>query len=239
MSRGVLYIVFPGEPRTEAALRRSIDSLKRVHPELPYHVERLPEGSTLLDKSKMYDLSPYEETLFLDADTVVLERLDYGFTQAHRHGVAICVCECPYARRFEGMKNCGDVVEYNTGAIWFEKGWDSCYGGNCCSASTEHLFSDWKIEAARLDSRLTFVSDAGERTLMPENDQASFALAAADIDFNPFVLPLNWNFRPIWQHTAFGPIKIWHDYKDVPEAVLRWNAEQSKPDAVIQCGRIA
>jgi hypothetical protein len=236
MSKGVLYITWPGEARTEAALQRSIESLKKVHPELPYHVERLPEGSTLLDKPKMYDLSPFEETLFLDADTVVLERLDYGFKKARQFGIAICVCECPYARRFEGLKYRGDIVEYNTGAVWFCK---YTIGQRFDGLVTEDVFTRWKLQSAILDSRLTFMSDAGEKMLMPSNDQASFALAIDRLDFNPFVLPLNWNFRPIWQHTAFGPIKIWHDYKDVPEAVLKWNADQSKPDAVIQCGRLA
>jgi hypothetical protein len=79
MSRGALYIVWPGDPRTEDALQRSIASLNAVHPGLPYHVEVMPEGTTLLDKARMCDLSPFDETLFIDADTVVLERFDFAF----------------------------------------------------------------------------------------------------------------------------------------------------------------
>jgi hypothetical protein len=71
------------------------------------------------------------------------------------------------------------------------------------------------------------------------NDQAGFALAIQQTGFNPWVLPTNWNFRHRWQKTVFGPIKVWHDYDDVPESILRWNEQQSRPDAVIQCGRVA
>lgn len=228
MSRGVLYMTWPGEPRAEAALARSIESLKRVHPELPYHVERLPDGSTLLDKAKMYDLSPFEETLFLDADTVVLDRLDMGFRKARVHGMALCICECPYARRFEGLKHHGDIVEYNTGAIWFDK----------LSRTVADVFHRWNLQSRLLDGRLTFMLN-GVPTLMPLNDQASFALAVDRLDFvfNPFVLPMNWNFRPIWQKSWCGPIKVWHDYSDPPPAMLEWNKSQAAPGAILDFRR--
>jgi hypothetical protein len=82
MTRGVLYITWPGEGRMPAMLARSRESLAKVHPELPVHVAELPDGSTLLDKARMYDLSPFDQTLFLDADTVVMGNLDYGFEKA-------------------------------------------------------------------------------------------------------------------------------------------------------------
>ena len=71
---------------------------------------------------------------------------------------------------------------------------------------------------------------------MPVNDQAAFALAVEKSHYAPFVLPLNWNFRPVTQHSFFGPIKIWHDYGEVPEVLKLWNQEQGSPDAVIRFG---
>jgi hypothetical protein len=47
----------------------------------------------------MAAMTPFEETLFLDADTVPLGRLDFGFEQAQRFGLACCICEVPWARR--------------------------------------------------------------------------------------------------------------------------------------------
>jgi hypothetical protein len=60
---------------------------------------RSPENS-LLDKSAMFDISPFGETLYLDCDAQVMDRLDFGFSQAGRFGLACCICECPRARRY-------------------------------------------------------------------------------------------------------------------------------------------
>src|SRR5690349_19131487 len=107
MSRGVLYIVW-GQ-RAEVALQRSIASLEKIHPELSYEVVELPADTDqfkgLLEKPRIMADSPFDETPFLDADTVVLDRLDYGFAQAARFGIACCVCECPWARRYRGLSN--------------------------------------------------------------------------------------------------------------------------------------
>ena len=115
VKRGVLYVVW-GE-YDGGALERSRQSLARVHPDMPVEVIELPAGSTLLDKARMMELSPFEETLFLDADTVVLDDLSYGFEQVRRFGLACSICECPWARRYTGLS--GDMVEYNTGVLLF------------------------------------------------------------------------------------------------------------------------
>ena len=112
---GVLYLVW-GE-YDGSALERSRQSLARVHPDMPVEVTELPVGSTLLEKAQMMEFSPFEETLFLDADTVVLDDLSYGFEQMRRFGLACSICECPWARRYTGLS--GDMVEYNTGVLFF------------------------------------------------------------------------------------------------------------------------
>ena len=63
---------------------------------------------------------------------------------------------------------------------------------------------------------------------MPVNDQAGFALAVERTGFLPFVLPMNWNFRPKWHKSFFGPIKIWHDYREVPSDIEDWNRVQAR-----------
>lgn len=223
MTRGVLYIAWPNEPRMAGLLDRSTVSLKAVHPELPYHVERLEEGSSLLDKSRMADLSPFDETLFLDADTVVMGRLDYGFEKAAQHGLACCICECPWARRFSGLENRGDIVEYNTGVIFFTR-------------KSRPLFDAW-VRLRGIGSSLFYRAPEGVK-IMLENDQAGFAAAVDETGFNPFALPLNWNFRRQWQETVFGPVKIWHGYADPPPQLGPWNESQSMPGAVIECRRL-
>lgn len=195
---GVLYITWGGG---EGLLKRSTDSVKRHHPDLPIHVERLPNGSTLLDKARMVDLTPFDETLFLDADTVVLGDLSLGFDMATRHGLACCVCECPWAQRYNGWQ--GEGVEYNTGVLFWTK-------------DAKPLMRRWQEVATMIDSSMTWTHDGGKQTTMPINDQAGFAYAVRQTGFNPFVLPMNYNLRPKWHRQWFGPVKVWHDYGHVP-----------------------
>jgi len=214
--RGVLYMVW-GDG-VEPLLERSQKSLAAFHPELPVHVERLGEGAGLLDKAAMLERTPFDETLFLDADTVVMGRLDWAFEQAARVGLACGICECPWARRYGGID--GDWIEYNTGVLFFNE-------------KARVVFDRWTACVAEVDSSIRFVRDGEVRT-MPSNDQAGFARAIADTGFVPFVLPFNWNFRPEWHKSFFGPIKIWHDYRAVPDALLEWNANQDDEDAIVQ-----
>lgn len=216
--RGVLYVVW-GDKVDEAVLQRSLDSLASHHPELPVHVERLGAGASLLDKARMLDLSPFDETLFLDADTVVLDRLDFGFESAIRYGLACSICECPWARRYGGIE--GDMVEYNTGVLFF-------------THEARLLFDAWQRLASDVDSSILMVDVDGQLSRMPLNDQAGFALAVTETGFRPFVLPFNWNFRPRWHKSWFGPIKIWHDYAPVPEPLVAFNQEQAKPDSIVR-----
>jgi hypothetical protein len=214
--RGVLYIVW-GE-QVEPLLQRSLGSLRALHPELPVHVERLAGDGGLLDKARMLEITPYEQTLFLDADTVVLGRLDWAFEQAERVGLACAICECPWARRYGGIE--GELIEYNTGVLFY-------------SAKARAVFDRWVACADKIDSSIQFLR-GGELCTMPHNDQAGFARAVVDTGFVPFVLPCNWNLRPEWHKSFFGPIKVWHDYRPVPEALIEWNANQEPADSVIQ-----
>ena len=214
--RGVVYICWGDRIRAE--LDRSRASLARWHPELPVEVVWLAPTATLLDKAAMFDRSPFASTLFLDTDTVVLDRLDFGFEQAEKHGLACSICECPYARRFGDLH--GDLVEYNTGVLFFTR-------------AAEPVFRKWDELNRRIDSSVPFHAANREIRVMVRNDQAGFALAMAETGFNPFVLPLNWNLRPDWQHSWFGPVKVWHDRTDVPPVVRMHNETQRADDAIV------
>ncbi len=225
--RGVLYVKWGNSSRTESSLTRSIESVKKYHPELPIHVENIDLGNTdnnldhsnLLIKTRMLDISPFEETLFLDTDTVVLGRLDFGFFKAKKFGIACCICESPWGRRYGGLD--GDMVEYNTGVLFFTK-------------QSKSVFDLWKKYGSKIDSSIKFMRGE-EVCLMPLNDQAGFAYSVDKLNYPLFVLPLNWNFRPQWHKSFFGPIKIWHDYMDVPSALIKWNETQSKDEIIRYC----
>ncbi len=222
---GVLYMLWGSGH--DQLLERSISSLKEFHPTIPVHVHRInTEGeditsaAMLLHKSKMSVISPFKTTLFLDADTTVLGSLDYGFEKARQFGLACCICESPWARRYRGMKHSGDTVEYNTGVLFFTE-------------AAQPLMYMWSRLARTVDSSIDFFTPDGQLATMQYNDQASFARAVEMTGFNPFVLPLNWNFRPKWHRSFFGPLKIWHDPTPPLQGIIEINRDQMQANKVV------
>jgi hypothetical protein len=198
--RGVLYIVWGNA--ADKALTRSIESVRAVHPELPIEVKRLQTGS-LRTKTKLAELTPFETTLYLDADTVVLGDLSLGFEKAEQFGLACSICEAPWMRRY-GNSN-GYAIEYNTGVLFVgpkAKSVLDSWDHYCDSPST----SNWTA-ADNMPRGLQF------------DDQAGFSRAVAASGVNPFVLPINYNLRPTFHRAFFAPVKIWHDYSDVSQNV--------------------
>jgi len=207
--RGVLYIVW-GD-KVETPLQRSMASLRKHHPDLPIHVERLPtphhdRGLSL--KSGMGKMTPFESTLYLDADTLVMGKLDAGFERAEQFGLACCICECPWLRRYDPAL--ADRVEYNTGVLFF-------------SPLAKPVFDRWPDFAGNTPSSSRWTKQDSLPRGLNYDDQASFARAVESANLNPFVLPLNYNIRPEFQLAAFAPIKIWHAYGDPPANVLALN----------------
>jgi hypothetical protein len=215
-SRGVLYIKWGTQ--VDSVLDRSISSLKKIHPNLPIYVHQLADNASLLDKATMHRLTPFDETLYLDADTVVLDRLDFGFDMARQHGLACCICECPWARRYGGIG--GDEVEYNTGVLFFTR-------------KSHRIFETWREHAKSIDSSIKFYQN-DEPCVMPYNDQAAFSLAVSQSPTAPFILPFNWNLRPVYHRSWWGPIKIWHDYRPPPPQIHEFSRQQANPDAIIR-----
>jgi hypothetical protein len=211
--RGVLYMVW-GD-KVKAPLARSIDSVKEIHPELPIEIVEFSGGGHA-NKSKMLDCTPFRQTLFLDVDTVVLGRLDYGFERAERAGLACCINENPWAARYRALE--GDMVEYNTGVLFF-------------TAAARPVFEGWAALRAEIDTTLTYLKD-GEVHQTDNNDQGYFAAAVDRTGTVPFVLPLNWNFRPRWHRAFFGPVKVWHDYAEVWPKLKQLNALYQRPGSL-------
>ena len=222
--RGVLYIVWG--TKADPVLQRSIDSLHRWHPELPVHVERLQvddDWRAYNLKATMMEISPFEETLFLDADTVVLDDLSAAFDKAASHGLACTIADCPTTRRYlhDPQLKGRDITEYNTGVLFFTE-------------KARPVFDRWRDLVSTVDSRIPVPLPDGARGVQPVADQASFALAVEQLDFNPHVLPVTWNFRPERQRGFFGPLHIWHGYQDVWSWILDVNTRYAEnPDKIV------
>lgn len=221
MTRGILSIYWGDE--SKLPIERLKTSVKRFHPELPHEIIKVDapkdDSKSLNQKALMLDLSPFDETLFLDIDTVVLGNLNFGFEKAKQFDMAISICEVPWAKRYT-KTFFGDEVEYNTGVIFFTR-------------NAAPFFEKWKALANITDSSIVHVLN-GQVTVMPANDQGSFALAIENTGFNPFILPLNWNFRPRSYTSFSGPIKVWHDYADPPPFFNELNSYYEKKDSIIQ-----
>jgi len=105
MTRGILSIYWGDE--SKLPIDRLKLSVSRFHPELPHEIIKVDAPTTRRDslyiKSQMMDMSPFEETLFLDIDTVIMGKLNFGFTKAQQFGLAVCVCEAPWARRYRNI----------------------------------------------------------------------------------------------------------------------------------------
>ena len=195
--RGVIYIVWGDE--IEPMLQRSIASLKRYHPELPVEVIRIPAANpasleNLREKASMFDRTPFAETLFLDADTVVFDNLDFGFAKARQFRLACCISEAPWARRFRGLAGRGDIVEYNTGVLFFTE-------------KAKPIFDQWRVLIPQIDAS-EMSGYQGKLMVRPFNDQASFAAAIEVARVSPFVLPINWNYRYPGPKIFFGPLNL-------------------------------
>lgn len=207
------YIVWGDQ---EELLNRSVTSVRLHHPDLPIHVERIPgehSHEMLMNQTRMARISPFRTTLYLDTDTIVLGNLGYGFEMAERFGIALCINECPWARRYTGLKDAGDLVEYNVGVVFF-------------TAAAGAIFRRWEFLTNTLDSECRH----GDKWqyVMAYNPQASFANAMVETRSNPYVLPVNWNFRPQWHKSYMGPLKIYHQVEDMPQEWVEANEQQSK-----------
>lgn len=140
----MLYVAY-GQPAIDEA-RRSIESLKRYHPDWPVVVigEKPIQGAKFVravddnDKApgrwvkiRLDQFSPFDDTLFLDADTRVYAKLDLGFDLLDAGWDMVMVPSIPQAEaslghlcdkeRYETLTELVDPLQVNTGVIWFRQ----------------------------------------------------------------------------------------------------------------------
>jgi hypothetical protein len=172
-SRGVLYVAFGDRYQEEA--RRSIGTLRRSSPgtscavitDSEWAADPRPDSFVLRPRDAsfgskprlMYGSSPYDETLFLDTDTVVVRDVAalFGLLRWYDLGV-----------KFAGPQlNEADGLEYHTqtssGVILFRK----------CD-EVRHAFELWLAEFERASAEVLDVVD-----LRGLGDQRYFAVAIA------------------------------------------------------------
>lgn len=158
MSKGVLYVAYGQQARQEARL--SAESLYKMHPSWPVRVisdvadigwAPSTEWADLgtpgrWAKVNLDALSPWDQTLFLDADTRVYDSLHVGFAYLDRGWDMVIVPSIPQhdemlghlseAERLETISECRiDSMQLNTGVMWFRR-----------SYRMGMLFREWRTQ---------------------------------------------------------------------------------------------
>jgi len=187
MKRGALYICYGDKYIQEGII--SAESLKKFHPDL--HITFLSDKAFL---SKFVDnveiikpkakrpkvehikQSPYEETLFLDVDTVIDSPIDDIFKLLSKFDMAICDDTCrkrpKYSKIMTEYKNIPyGFSELNTGVICFKK-----------TESIDNLFSLWRAYYKKYNNKCPW-------------DQPSFRISLWESDVKFHVLPREYNVR--------------------------------------------
>lgn len=187
MSRGVLYIA-TGEKYGELAAM-SARSVMRHNPALPIYIHRTSgEGlESRVAKLSMDLISPFDETIFLDCDTLVGTSIENLPEKVGESGAAL-------ALDF-GPKTCGEVLKHR----WFNRVVDKRVLSHVDGVVPKHMphfntgvFVFRKHEhtkAAFLQWRTIWNSRP------PAQDQLAFMEMMHKTGFKPDLLGPEWNFQ--------------------------------------------
>jgi len=187
MNRGVVYIAFGQAYLAEMEL--SIRSLKQFHPDMPITVfsDTLSPSLPVIDwrpiapshlRPKVDHLSqtPYEQTLFLDTDTIIASPIDDMFEILPKFDLGLCHDLARKRERYSRIINEYSLIPYaypelNTGVIVFQK-----------NQKTTDLFHRWNKLFYR------YLPDVPW-------DQPTFRVAVWQSSANLHVFPTEYNIR--------------------------------------------
>lgn len=209
--RGILYIATGVSFIDEAVL--SAESVKAAWPSIPLalitdsppakhcfdHIITVPAEQSSRDKPRYMALSPFERTLFLDADTYCCAEFSEIFDLLNRHELVAAYEDCRFTERldltsgavsFVKAPNVPDALpELNTGVIAFRR-----------TPAVLALLQQWLVEY-----------DRGLATeLLDYHDQPSFRSVVYRSNLRVGILPSEYNFRLSCPGFARTQIKLVH-----------------------------
>jgi hypothetical protein len=155
-------------------------------------------------KSRLLEFIPpgFDSLLYLDADTVVLHDISFGFQKAEQHGIAISPApkyNLAHYKGFDRVLAANDIevppqLVYNAGVIFFR-----------LTTEVRAVFERWRGLCDTLGRPLGYLQD-----------QPFLALAIEQCGFNPYVLPPVYNYRGNGE-VAVGDVLLWHSHHPVPD----------------------
>jgi len=210
MSNGAIYII-THDPRYVELLRTSAASLKRAMPDLPITVfsqfpiedrslfdqiiSVQPTEDGFYDKARLIRQSPYDRTLFVDADIYVtgpfpelfplLDHFDFAATHEE-------YLDTDWHQRYPRPDVPASFPEFNTGIFLFKK-----------SAAMDRVFDEWSALY-----RQFLQEKPGQQT----NDQPFFRVAAYYSDARIATLTREYNCKFRGQGYLKGPVKFLHGH---------------------------
>ena len=209
MNQGAIYIVTQNE-RYTGLLLNSVATLKRAMPDLPVTVfSQFPVESPLFervirvegsqegfyDKTLFMRQSPYERTLFIDADIYVVDAVPELFTMLDRFDCAATHEEyvnTDWWNHYPRPDIPASFPEFNTGIMAYKR-----------SPSMDKLLEDW----AEL-YRAFIEANPGK----PINDQPFFRAAAYESDVRIATLTREYNCKFRGQGYLNGQVKMLHGH---------------------------
>lgn len=101
-------------------------------------------------KTRMYELSPYSQTLYIDCDTIIQESIDCIFLLLDHFDIALKQRRIAFAGRgkgalqiFDGAQKVSDLPHWNSGVVLFKK-----------NNLTQALFNEWHLLQVKLGYKL-------------------------------------------------------------------------------------
>lgn len=162
----------------------------------------------------------YTTYLFLDADTVVLDDISFGFEKAKRFGIAVAAAPTYLLDEYHRTSEILDKesigresqLMYNTGVIFFSRDILEC-----------GIFEEWLS-----------LTEVHHSTMRGDQEILTIALELRNI--NPYVLSKSYNTRGRFD-TIIGKTRIWHQKSPVPAALNQY--EKAYPPRILARGKIA
>jgi hypothetical protein len=209
MSNGAVYIITQDQ-RYANLLLTSAASLKRVMPDLPItvfsqfpvespHFDKVirvePTKDGFYDKTKLIRESPYDRTLFVDADIFVAEAFPELFPLLDRFDCAATHEEylnTDWSNHYPREDIPASFPEFNTGILLLKR-----------SDRTDRMLEDWG------DLYKKFLDEKPNQQI---NDQPFFRVAAYYSDVRIATLTREYNCKFRGQGYLNGPVKILHGH---------------------------
>jgi hypothetical protein len=209
MSSGAVYIITQDQ-RYVNLLLSSAASLKRAMPELPItvfsqfpvsneHFERVvpvePTGDGFYDKTKLIRQMPYDRTLFIDADTYIVEPVPELFSVLDQFDCAAAheeYCNTDWSNNYPRPDIPACYPEFNTGIMALKR-----------SGKMDRFLENWG------QLYRSFLAEKPGRQI---NDQPFFRAAAYASDLRIATLTREYNCKFRGQGYLNGPVKIIHGH---------------------------